>query len=1677
MAIRILLAVAVLGLLVSECVWGQANAPEPAISRIFNGKDLTGWKGNDRYWSVKDGAIVGHSDKNVARNEFIWSDVEVQDFYLAVDVKLIPGDRNAGIQFRSKPVDTHGQAHGYQADVGHDQVIGNVWGNLYHEHGRGKLDWNDRAVQVLKNGDWNRYEILAVGHRIWTAINGRLCVAIEDPEGELSGKIAFQLHGGPPQTVHYRNPTLTHNPKIELAGLSEKELLAELPKKELPYWSKLIAGVDPGSQDEAWAKPTFDHSKWKTMKVPGHFDTVELPGFDGVVWFRKSIELSVEQAKTTATLHLGQIDDMDVTWVNGTRVGGYENPGHHYTVRNYPIPAGVLKPGKNVIAVRVMDHGAPGGIAGKPEQLFLQLNDERESLANLWHFAPGANLAALNKYSQIPPLLRPLSRPKSPVSAFPDGFSIDRDQMIVVLGGTNALESGRHGYLETLLVAAHPQHKVRVRNLAWQADTVYEQQRPRNFYAANKPDYGECDGRAKIEADIVVFWMGQTESLDGPERVDDFVAAYKQHLDQIAEYTKRIVLVTPIPFSNPLQLEIDIRKRNDSLAVYVNAIRKIGRDRNLPVVDLFGSLTLRVEHAANGLDSESQATVSRNGLHLSSAGHWFVARAFASQLAYSNRVASIKWCEANEGDKHGLEPASAESLRNAIRQKNDLWFRYWRPTNWAFLYGNRQSTPSSRDHTNPSRRWFPEELKNALPQLDKAEMRVHEAAQASNQSNARADESNAQADDVAQQARRLLAKKCFVCHGPDRNSEDAKETDLRLDLRDVALKYDAIVPGDAAASELMARITSQDPDSQMPPPGHGKPLSKTEVEILRRWIQSGANYESHWSFRKLRKTEVPQRTDGRSSDNPIDAFVLKRLGESNLQPSQQANKRTLIRRVYADAIGMPPPPEQFQRFIDDPAVGAYEQLVDRVLDSQHFGERWASHWLDVARFAESGGFELDGMRSNAYQFRDFVIKAFNDDLPYNKFIQWQIAGDEFEPDNIEALKATGFLGCGVRNAVITKNQVEKERYDELDDILSTTMTAMLGLSVGCARCHDHKYDPITSNDYYRLLSTFATTVRAEITVTQPSAEMDKALEIYERDHNRLVVKLKDYDENVLNSKSYTEPAIEHQPLQLSPWQSTGPLQTTGYLAGHNAVFPPEKTADSKPDPDATWRKRPDITDGVSHQISQSNSVFFYHRTITAESTTPAILSFGADDTVKAWLDGELIAERIIAAAVNADQALAHVTLPKGEHQLLVKIVNGPGIGGFYFNVKQQGVPKSIRDIVTTPVAQRSPQQAETLLNWSRQFDTKRQRLSGEIQRHLAKKPVPPQQTVFVSTEGRQGFRPAIYNVQGPEFYERTYVLSRGNVNSKLEPASQSFLKILMSHGDNQSHWIEQPPAESKSSYRRKSLANWMTDTQHGAGSLLARVIVNRVWQHHFGTGLVTTANDFGTQGALPTHPELLEWLANELVRNDWSLKHIHRLIMTSETFRQESAFSEQATRVDPENKLLWRFTPRRLEAEAIRDSMLSVSGQLDRTMFGSGTFDPRQKRRSIYFTVKRSLLNPMLSLYDAPETLTSAGRRNSTTTAPQALLLINSPYLRELSQAFAARISPQSDDDLSTLVTRAYRLALNREPSNNERLAATQFIERQQEDYERNNAANAKSAALADFAQAVFSVNEFIYVD
>ncbi|MDP6356986.1 MAG: DUF1080 domain-containing protein [Planctomycetota bacterium] len=709
-------------------------AGQNAGDSFFNGKDLTGWLGNDGFWSVKDGAIVGHSDRKVAKNEFIWSKGEVKDFYLAVDVKLTPGNRNAGIQFRSRPINKHGQALGYQADVG-----AGVWGKLYHEHGRGKLDWNNNAAGAIKQGDWNRYEILATGHRIWTALNGKLCVALDDPRGELSGKIAFQIHSGPPQTVQYRIVKLEHNPKIELAGMNEKQLAERLIKKEasrptakpavaqieparlpIDQWRKKLDAADSGLGKLPWWAIEMNETGWRTMSLPRHWESGPLKAFDGTVWFRRWVEIPAELAGKKLVLELGPIDDMDTTWFNGKRVGGIENYGHWRTPRLYTVPKELVKAGRNLIAVRVMDHGWSGGFAGSPAQLRLRPPEGKPiPLAGEWRFKPGTDLKSIGlgpilagKQPAAKPvepaagsaLVRPLVRPAKPPSN--NGFAIQDDMTIIIVGGTNALECDRNGYLESLLVAAHPQHRVRLRNMAWQADTVFLQQRPRNFYA--NPG---ADRRQKIAADTAIVWMGQSEAIEGPDSVEAFADACTSLIEQLSQFAGTIVLVTPLPAEDPLKLGIDIAKRDKALASYANAITKIGQQKKCPVVDLFSELQSRRE----------SKPLTRNGIHLSPRGHWLVAEVFAKALGYSGTVPDIQLADAGEK----LQPASAEALRQAVLLKNENWYRYWRPTNWAFLSGNRQHVPSSRDHRNHKVRWFPQEVEVLTLSIRKADDAIY----------------------------------------------------------------------------------------------------------------------------------------------------------------------------------------------------------------------------------------------------------------------------------------------------------------------------------------------------------------------------------------------------------------------------------------------------------------------------------------------------------------------------------------------------------------------------------------------------------------------------------------------------------------------------------------------------------------------------------------------------------------------------------------------------------------------------------------------------------------------------------------------------------------------------------------------------------------------------------------
>ena len=708
--------------------------------------------------------------------------------------------------------------------------------------------------------------------------------------------------------------------------------------------------------------------------------------------------------------------------------------------------------------------------------------------------------------------------------------------------------------------------------------------------------------------------------------------------------------------------------------------------------------------------------------------------------------------------------------------------------------------------------------------------------------------------------RKTLIDNCVKCH-----NSTSKKADFDLSTRKALLSSGhADRPADQS---YLVQVIRHEEEPFMP--HKAEKLHPKQIAGITKWLDLGAPYDAplveiangaitqssgitnadrqFWSFLPL-ASELPDVEDSWCG-NDIDRFVLHKLQSKNLRPQKQATKRQLIRRAYFDLIGLPPTPEEVRSFEADEDADSYERMIDRLLDSKHYGERWARHWLDVARFAESSGFEHDDDRPNAYHFRDFVIKALNDDLPFNEFVRWQIAGDEIAPHNPLAMSATGFLGAGVFPTQLTEVEFESARYDELDDMVSSTSLAFLGLSVGCARCHDHKFDPIPSRDYYQMVATFASTVRSEV-------------------------------------KLSLEPA-------------------------------------SKP---------------VKVQI-------------TADGFAP----------MKNHADG-------------------------------------------------------------------------------------------------------------------RGY---------PHYYKNVYFLNRGDVAQKQSVVDQGFLHVLMRNSDGTSHWKQAPPTNwNRSQFRRTALANWITDPTDGAGQLLARVIANRLWQHHFGQGIVTTPNDFGMQGERPTHPKLLDWLASELIRGGWKLKSIHRLIMMSNVYRQGNDINEVAAKIDPKNRLYWRRTPRRLEAEAIRDSCLSISGLLDKTMFGRGTLNESSLRRSIYFTIKRSKLIPSMMLFDWPEHLVSIGQRASTTTAPQALLFLNSEMGRKYASGFAKQLHPlvrgdtkkNEERDYRPAIQYAYESAFGRIPSDREVQISLRFISDSVESNEKPNDETSELGALTDFCHAMLAANEFIYI-
>lgn len=966
--------------------------------------------------------------------------------------------------------------------------------------------------------------------------------------------------------------------------------------------------------------------------------------------------------------------------------------------------------------------------------------------------------------------------------------------------------------------------------------------------------------------------------------------------------------------------------------------------------------------------------------------------------------------------------------------------------------------------------------------------------------------------------RPLLTEHCSDCHGPD-----LQESRLRLDVRHRALRGSefgpVIIPGDAEASPLIERVTHADASKRMPPDAA---LAPHEIELLQRWISSGALWPEsdadriareqdrdprldHWAWQPVQRPELPPagpRSPSATTINPIDRFIGQSLADAGLEPAGVADRRTLIRRLSFDLLGLPPTPQQVQSFVADTSPDAYEQLITQLLSSPHYGERQARHWLDLAHYADTHGFERDQIRETAWRYRDWLIRAFNDDLPYDEFLRRQIAGDVIAADDPEFTVASGFLAAGPWDfvgQVETKSGVlrRQARADDLDDMITQVMTASCGVTINCARCHDHKLDPISQRDYYRIASLFSGVTRGERS-SSPAA--DAALAADRERLTRQIAEARtqvgqlsgsgiDLADVVGGGDGYgngqagagihpgTGGALSGSPMGFLEG-ITPNTPVAGPAASVAAVFIP-----SGPDPipvttsgltvpgiaatsAAAWdaiRNGPvnsqhsTALDGIDYATGD-HTILAVHanagitfdlaellrNTSLASPVFRSVVGYGgqtptdgADYTVA--VDGEVVAHGRLGREDGGTSV--EVPLPPGSRFLtLISSDAGNGISHdqiFFADARITGAP--------VPAETDSLQPLQAARERLHQLQAKRASLA----------PVP----TFYGPVGQQ-----------PEPIHR---LTRGNPETPAEAVDPGSLDCLAG--------LEplRLPASASDSERRIAFATWVT---RSSNPLTPRVMVNRLWQQHFGTGLVDTPSDFGRGGSLPSHPELLDWLAAELVANDWSLKHIHRLICSSHTYRQKShgiADSHEATAIDRDNRLLWRQNPRRLDAESIRDAVLATSGCLNPEMFGPGyrafTYEeayapvytpitadsPDLWRRTIYRFIVRSTPSPLLTTLDCPNPANLAPVRLETTTALQSLALLNNDFLLRQAEHFAALLAEQttSPGDQARL---GFQRAFQRAPDASEESAAVALI---------------TTTSLPQFCRMLLNANEFITID
>ncbi|MFI4861154.1 MAG: PSD1 and planctomycete cytochrome C domain-containing protein [Phycisphaerales bacterium JB063] len=879
---------------------------------------------------------------------------------------------------------------------------------------------------------------------------------------------------------------------------------------------------------------------------------------------------------------------------------------------------------------------------------------------------------------------------------------------------------------------------------------------------------------------------------------------------------------------------------------------------------------------------------------------------------------------------------------------------------------------------------------------------------------------------------------CYSCHGPDR-----QRGGLRLDQRANTLRggdsgEPGIVPGDSTASFLLHTLTGEEASIDRMPLNRD-PLSDAQIGLIRAWIEAGANWpgsddtsdefldRDHWSLQPMADPEPPATQADPWCASTVDAFILAKLEAAGLTPAPEASRRRLIRRVFFTLHGLLPTPEQMQHYLDDERDDWYARMVDDLLASPRYGERWARHWLDLVRYAETNGFETNTPRPTAYHYRDYVIRAFNDDTPYDRFILDQLAGDTTGED-----AATGFLVAGTKDIVSSPDPqlTAMQRSNELADMVNVTSTAFMGLTVACARCHHHKFDPILHTDYFAMEAIFAGVQHgtrqlpaqqqtldalrdqvaaldaqidalAPLANAKPDATPQRSAVNTARNVERFAPVRARYVRIVIEATNNgIEPCIDE--FEVYSAQSTG--EPPANLALHSAG--------------ATVTSSGSYQGNPKHRLEHLNDGRYSND-----------YSWISNEPNKGWVQITLAEEQAISRVVwGRDRTSGYSDRLAVDYRIEVAVEPGA------WKVVARSSDR-VRIGQPSPVPSAGPERDALI--------AQRGALVGRAQ----------------STHAYAGTF-----MQPPA----THRLFRGDPGQPREIVAPNTLTVLGSL---------ELDTNAPEQARRVAFAHFLTEP---GNPLTARVMVNRIWQQHFGEGLVKTPSDFGAMGAAPSHPELLDYLAVRFVESGWSIKTMHRLILNTSAFRQDSAPNEAAWRVDADNTLLWRFTPRRREAEVIRDTILQASGKLDLTMYGPGfsffkpnenyvrvyepkrTFGPEDWRRMIYGQHVRMERDLTFGGFDCPDGAQTAPRRPRSTTALQALNLFNSPFITQQSELFAQRLIEQAGDEQTQQIALAYHLLYGRAPSPAESGQCEVFL---------------AEHGLPALCRVLYNTNEFLFVE